>query len=110
MRTFAIALLTLSLGFTGRPAAQTSAAPVESPLEIVHVDGAKSPELIPQWSVWGFVFRVLSGGPRQLPTSVFVLVSKAEEALVIKEADAVQRIDAACQVRASKAVALHGTE
>jgi hypothetical protein len=110
MRTFVIALLTVSLAFASRATAQTPAAPVESQPEIVHVDGAKSPELIPQWSVWGYVFRVISGGPRQLPTSVFLVVSKTEEALVIKEADAVQKIDAGCQVRAAKAAALLGTE
>ncbi|MEN3339727.1 MAG: hypothetical protein V7647_3403 [Acidobacteriota bacterium] len=44
--------------------------------DLVQIDGARSPELIPQWSVWGYVFRVLAGGPRQLPTSVLRVFSK----------------------------------
>jgi hypothetical protein len=76
----------------------------------VHVDGAKSPELIPQWSVWGYVFRVISGGPRELPSAVYRLVSKEESALVMKEADAVQKIDATCQARVAKTAQLLGRD
>jgi hypothetical protein len=78
--------------------------------EMLQVDGSKNPELIPQWNVWGYVFRVIAGGPRQLPASVYHLVSKDEEALVMKEADGVQKIDAGCQTRAAKAVTLLGAE
>jgi hypothetical protein len=60
--------------------------------------------------VWGYVFRVLSGGPRQLPSSVIRLVSKDEEALVMREADAVQKVDAACQARVARAAARLGTD
>ena len=67
--------------------------------EIIVIDGSKNPEQIPQWHAWGFAFRVISGGPRELPTSVLLLVSKEEEKLVMKEADAVQKSDAACAER-----------
>jgi hypothetical protein len=48
---------------------------------------------------------VVSGGPRQLPTTVLRLVTKEEETLVMKEADAVQKIDAGCLARVTKATA-----
>jgi hypothetical protein len=85
-------------------------APPASSSDLLQIDGAKSPELIPQWSVWGYVFRLLAGGPRQLPSSVFRVATKEEGALVLREADAVQKIDASCQARAAKAAALLGVE
>ena len=108
MRTVLIGLAIVSTGVGA--AAQTPPSPASPPPEIIHVDGARSPELIPQWSVWGYVFRIISGGPRQLPSTVFRLVSKEEEALVMKEADAVQKVDAACLTRATRAVGLLGQE
>jgi hypothetical protein len=109
MRAFVFALvLLLAAGFPA--VAQTPAPLIASPPEVVHVDGAKSPELIPQWSVWGYVFRVISGGPRELPSAVYRLVSKEESALVMKEADAVQKIDATCQARVAKTAQLLGRD
>jgi hypothetical protein len=67
-----------------------------APPEIVHIDGSKRPDLIPQWSAWGFVFRILAGGPRQLPSVVYRLTTTDEAALLLKEADAVQAVDKAC--------------
>src|SRR3954453_6110786 len=89
---------------------QAPATRVTTPPEMLQIDGARNPELIPQWSVWGFVFRVIAGGPGELPSSVYPVVSKEETALVIKEAEAVQKTDARCQARAIKAAALLGTE
>ena len=110
MRNLAFTLLVLWASAVGVTRGQTPAsAPAPKP-EIVNVDGARSPELIPQWSVWGYVFRVLAGGPRQLPTTVLRLVTKEEESLVMKEADAVQKIDAGCLARVTKAAARLGVE
>jgi hypothetical protein len=67
--------------------------------ETMFIDGAKNPELIPQWSAWGYVFRIISGGPRELPSVVHAVVSPDERAMIIKEADAVQAIDKACHGR-----------
>ena len=53
---------------------------------------SKNPELIPQWSAWGFAFRVFAGGPRMLPSSVFPHVTEAEQALIMREADACRRL------------------
>lgn len=104
-----VAFAMLSPPRTQAPARPPVAIGAQPP-EMLQVDGSKNPELIPQWNVWGYVFRVISGGPRQLPSSVYHLVSREEEALVMKEADAVQKTDAGCQARAAKAVALLGQE
>ena len=86
--------------------AQDKAPP--PPVELVQIDGSKNPELIPQWSAWGYAFRVFAGGPRQLPTSVLTHVTNLDAALIMKEADAVQKIDAACQARHFKIVTERG--
>ena len=87
---------TVILLFVAAPA-HGQASPSAS--EMIHIDGSKNPELIPQWSAWGFAFRIFSGGPRQLPSPVQEHLSKAEEALIMNESDAVQKIDAACAQR-----------
>jgi hypothetical protein len=110
MSRFVVSLLALAVSQGSPTGGPVPAIPASPELEIVHVDGTRSPELIPQWSVWGYVFRIVSGGPRQLPTSVLKLVSKEEEALVISEADAVQKIDAACQSRVARAATQLGTD
>ena len=110
MRRYVVALLVVSVLTSVAARSQAPVASAPSKSEILQIDGSKNPELVPQWSVWGYVFRVFAGGPRQLPTSVLRLVSKAEESLVMREADAVQKIDADCQARLTKVVALLGVE
>jgi hypothetical protein len=110
MRRYVVPLIVLCALPCAIASAQATAASAPSKPEILQVDGSKNPELIPQWSVWGYVFRVIAGGPRQLPTTVLRLVSKDEEALVMKEADGVQKVDADCQARLSKVAALLGVE
>jgi hypothetical protein len=78
--------------------------------EMMQIDGSKNPELIPEWSAWGFAFRVFATGSRQLPSSVYFAVSREEEALIIKEADQLQKIDRDCQSRAVKLHDLLGKE
>jgi hypothetical protein len=110
MRRFVAALLVVCVLPDVLVGAQAPPSSTPSNSEILQIDGSKNPELIPQWSVWGYVFRVLTGGPRQLPSSVLRLVSKAEESLVMKEADAAQKFDADCQARLIKVVARLGVE
>jgi hypothetical protein len=66
---------------------------------MMEIDGSKNPELIPEWSAWGFAFRVIATGSRRLPSSVYFAVSRDEEALILKEADQIQKIDRDCQGR-----------
>lgn len=70
--------------------------------EMVTIDGSKNPEMIPQWSAWEFAFRVIAGGPKQLPSSVHHVVSDQEGARVMAAAEADQRRDAACRERITK--------
>ena len=103
MRPLVLAVMLL------QPAAQTPAVPPGDSALIV-VDGATRPDLVPQWSVWAYVFRVFAGGPRQLPSSIAELVSASEQALVTREADAAQKADAVCQERLSKTLARLGPD
>ena len=105
-----IVAVTVALGARAAAAQnlQGKSPPVSA--EITHINGAKNPELIPQWSAWGYAFRVIAGGPRELPTLVYRAVSKDEAAMVLREADAVQRIDAACQERLLKLHSFVGVE
>ena len=90
-----------------KPAPPPSASP---PDEVMVIDGSKNPELIPQWSAWEFAFRVMGGGPRELPTSVHRVVTTEERALILAEAQASLRRDKACQERIEKLVPLLGKE
>ena len=80
------------------------------PSEIVHIDGRKNPELIPQWSVWGFAFRVIAGGSRAIPTVVLVHLNSDEVDLLRKEADTDEKNEAVCQERVLKLVPLLKTD
>lgn len=87
-----------------QPAAQKPAVAIPpGDSAMVVVDGAARPDLVPEWSVWGYVFRVVSGGPRQLPSSVAELATAAEMEFVLREADAVRKADAACESRLARA-------
>lgn len=78
--------------------------------DMLQIDGDKNPELIPQWSAWGFAFRVIAGGPGTLPKSVHEVVSKEETALVVRESQAAQKIERDCQDRVVQLHALLGRE
>lgn len=80
------------------------------PAEVMEIDGSKNPELIPQWSAWEFAFRVMGGGPKELPTHVYRVVSSEERALILAEAQASLQRDKACQARVEKLAPLIGRE
>jgi hypothetical protein len=69
---------------------------------MIEIDGAKNPEMIPQWSAWEFAFRVIAGGSRMLPSTVHHAVSKEEAAIIVGEAVESRKRDAACQGRMLK--------
>jgi hypothetical protein len=103
----AVAAPPVVLGAEQEPASRASGA---RPEEIVEIDGSKNPELIPQWAAWEFAFRVMGGGPRELPTTVYRVVSKEERALILAEAQASLQRDKACQQRVEKLLPLVGKE
>ena len=75
------------------------AAPPQKPTDVMHIDGKKNPELIPEWSVWEDALRIIAGGSRQLPSLVLEHTTKAEEALILREADQQPKRDAECKTR-----------
>jgi hypothetical protein len=97
----AIAVAALVL-FTELAHAQHTTPPRFStprPSEYVQIDGSRNPEMIPQWAVWAFAFRVIAGGSRAIPTVVLQHLSEEEAADVLKEAVADRKWDADCQQR-----------
>jgi hypothetical protein len=102
---------TAALAVASCAAQEPKPRPSDSPAEeIVVIDGSKNPELIPQWAAWEFVFRVMGGGPKELPTTVYRVVSGEERALILAEAQASLRRDKACQERVQKLWPLVGIE
>lgn len=77
--------------------AQASGQPPSSSVDMVHIDGSKNPELIPQWNVWAFTFRIIAGGTKQIPTPVLDHLSEQEAALVLKAAEEDEATTADCQ-------------
>jgi hypothetical protein len=102
MRNRGWPVLTLVVAIAASPAAQKP-PPAD---EVVTIDGSRNPELIPQWSAWEFAFRVIAGGPKELPTDVHRVVSREERARVMAAAEADRQRDAACRERISKLLPL----
>jgi hypothetical protein len=76
---------------------------------MVHIDGKKNPEMIPEWVVWEVAFQALHGGT-DLPTVLYRAGMSKEEAAVIKrEAEASAARDRGCQARAMKLASELGT-
>jgi len=71
----------------------------QKPADVMHIDGKKNPELIPEWSVWEDALRVIAGGSRQLPSLVLEHTTKEEEALILREADQQPKRDGECKTR-----------
>jgi hypothetical protein len=99
-----LSLVAVVVFFTSVPAAAQK-PPVQfsvpAPSEWVHIDGAKNPELIPEWSVWKHAFMVF-GVASELPTDVMKHLSK-EEAAAVRAAAAQHRKDtSACEQRGLK--------
>lgn len=89
---------------------QAPAAGGNPAAEVIQIDGALRPDLVPEWSAWGYVFRIVAGGPRELPSDVHVVASPEEKALVLREADALQKAEAACQARLAKIFSARGSD
>jgi hypothetical protein len=116
MRPLMVAIGTVlaALAATATSNAQGAAPPgsrdMRAPPEMMEIDGSKNPELIPQWSAWEFAFRVIAGGPRELPTTVHRLVSIDEGAMILREAEMATKIAAVCETRMGKLRVLIGKE
>ena len=78
--------------------------------ETIVIDGKKNPELIPQWEAWGFAFRAINGGTKQLPSNVHRLANKEERADILAEAAANEGRERTCRERIEKLRPLLGKE
>ena len=78
--------------------ARAAAAGVQK-VEWVFIDGAKNPELIPEWSAWEDAFSTIAGGRKLLPSKVLFAVSKEEADLILRESEASVKRTEECNAR-----------
>ena len=83
MRLLLTALLSVAVS-----ASASAQATRTSDFEVVHIDGKKNPEMIPEWSAWEAALTALAGGPGLLPDVLVPYLSKAEAALLLQQAEA----------------------
>ena len=109
-----VGIVMVSLVVSAASSAQSRVRPgargVQPPPETIEIDGSKNPELIPQWNAWEFAFRVIAGGPRELPTIVHRAVSADEGAMILREAEMITKLAARCETRMSRLRVLIGKE
>jgi hypothetical protein len=103
MPTISLLVLTLLL------AASTLQTP-EQAVETVSIDGAKNPEQVPQWSVWGFAFRSIAGsgealGDEGVPTPIYRVLTKPDRAVLLQDALAAVKAQKQCAGRVLTLVA-----
>jgi hypothetical protein len=95
----AVALVLLS-GASIQMRAQSAGGSAD---EFMTIDGAKRPDLVPQWNVWGAAFRYMAKDDiEQLPTVVLRAVTPEQRVALMKEANAVASFDRECNLRAAQ--------
>jgi hypothetical protein len=83
---FGVALVYLVL--TGVSAVHTQDKPSGSDSDIVSIDGAKNPEMIPNWAAWLEAFRFMAAPAapiEPIPTVIYLATSREQRALIRKE-------------------------
>jgi hypothetical protein len=81
-----------------------------SAAEVIHIDGSKNPEMIPQWRTWWYAFVVMAGGLKQVPSLVLDHLTDTEEALLLKAAEEDAENYALCEARVMKLAPLLQTD
>ena len=94
-RVVVLTLLTLA---SAGACARAAAAGVQK-VEWVFIDGARNPELIPEWSAWEDVFSTIGGGLKLLPTTVQQLVTQEEAGMILLESQASLKRTTDCNAR-----------
>ena len=79
--------LCLGLALTPLASAQAPRAGTTVADERITIDGAKNPEMVPQWAAWRFAFTQIREA-KDIPSDVIGLISKVEAGLILKDADA----------------------
>jgi hypothetical protein len=83
---FGVALVYLVL--TAVSAVHTQDKPSASDSDIVTIDGAKNPEMVPNWAAWLEAFRFMAAPAapiEPIPTTIYLATSKEQRALIRKE-------------------------
>ena len=80
-------------------ACAAGAAAAGQKVEWVFIDGAKNPELIPEWSAWEDVFSTIAGGRKQLPSKSSFASRKRRKDLILRESDASVKRTEECNAR-----------
>lgn len=83
--------------------------------ETITIDGAKNPEMVPQWSVWESSFRFIATGTKTLgddgiPTKIYIALDKEHRLLLMKRVDAAIQGQKDCETRTLKLRAQLGLE
>jgi hypothetical protein len=101
MRFVAVSITLVLLTVTPMQARAQSAS--ESSDEMMTIDGARNPELIPQWNVWAAGFRYMAKDDiQQLPTVVLQAVTPEQRAALMREANAAATFDRECGIQAAE--------
>jgi hypothetical protein len=83
---FGVALVCLV--FMAVSAVHTQDKPSASDSDIITIDGAKNPEMIPNWAAWLEAFRFMAAPAapiEPIPTVVYLATSREQRALIRKE-------------------------
>jgi hypothetical protein len=76
------------LVFTAVSVVHTQANPSASDSDIITIDGAKNPEMIPNWAAWLEAFRFMAAPAapiEPIPSGIYLATSKEQRALIRKE-------------------------
>ena len=87
---------------------QTTAGPTDA---WVHIDGKKSPEMIPQYSVWNAALRYIDGGPTRngrklIPLALQDVLTAEDTKALLAEAAAQVKRNKACEARVLELIPL----
>jgi hypothetical protein len=83
---FGVALVYLVL--TTVSAVHTQDKPTASASDVLTIDGAKNPEMVPNWAAWLEAFRFMAAPAapiEPIPTTIYLATSKEQRALIRKE-------------------------
>lgn len=104
--TWMVLVTVAAVAFPVDAEAQGRSSPTSS--NIVYIDGAKNPELVPRWNAWETAFHVFAGGIKTLPLARHL--SAEEIGLAAAEAEAHAKREAEHRARILRLAGLLGKQ